>query len=526
MLHVVLSDYNQSIGPKEGPVDAHSIGLQTLDYGLLLADFESRHDVRGWPRQRMVHACLRAAILGGRLAAGHRLLSTRTLARELDVARNTVLYAYEQLMAEGLLLTSRRGTVVAQVAASAPAWEGRARTPSALSRRAQALTGMASPGVLVGAFALGVPALDAFPMPAWRRALDRAWRETGPFEFDYCDPAGLPVLRKAIADYLRAARGVRCDAEQVVVTNGTQASLELCVHLLTDAGDTAWIENPGYLGALSAFRGGQLRTVGIPVDEEGIAPGPGDWERTPPRLIYTSPSHQYPTGGVLGMRRRLALLDHASRAGAFIIEDDYDSEFRHDGPPLPAMQGLGPAAPVIYLGTFSKTMFPAMRTGFMVLPAGLADAARPALARLPMHGRVPEQRALAAFLNSGQFVQHLRRMRRLYRERRDALLEALDRHVGDLALVHGAGTGMHLSLRLPEPDRPEDRISDSGISDAALGAGIAVHCMTRHETGLRKTGWNGLLLGYSQVPAADIDAAVGRLASIARACALSVPARP
>jgi GntR family transcriptional regulator/MocR family aminotransferase len=482
-----------------------------MDYGLLLADFERHHDVSGWPRQRTVHACLRAAILGGRLAADHRLLSTRTLARELGIARNTVLYAYEQLMAEGLLATSRRGTVVAQVTASVAAGDSAERAPASLSRRAQALSSMAKPGVLAGAFALGVPALDAFPMAAWRRSLELAWRETDPFALDYCDPAGLPILRKAIAEYLQATRGVRCDAGQIVVTNGTQASLELCVRLFADAGDTAWIENPGYLGALSAFRGGQLRTVGIAVDEEGIAPGADDWERTPPRLIYTSPSHQYPSGGVLGMRRRLALLDSAGRAGALIIEDDYDSEFRHDGPPLPAMQGLGPCAPVIYLGTFSKTMFPAMRTGFMVLPPGLAEAARPALARMPMHGRVPEQRALAAFLSSGQFVQHLRRMRRLYRERRDALLDALDRHVGDRAAVHGAGTGMHLSLRFSDPDWRDDR-----ISDAALAAGIAVHCMTRHETGLRKTAWNGLLLGCSQVPATDIDDAVKRLAGIIR----------
>jgi GntR family transcriptional regulator/MocR family aminotransferase len=218
------------------------------------------------------------------------------------------------------------------------------------------------------------------------------------------------------------------------------------------------------------------------------------------------------------MRRRLSLLDHAGRAGALIIEDDYDSEFRHDGPPLPAMQGLAPSAPVIYLGTFSKTMFPAMRTGFMVLPPGLADAARPVLARMPMHGRVPEQRALAAFLGSGQFVQHLRRMRRLYRERRDALLDALDRHFGDTALVHGAGTGMHLSLRFADPAWRDDR-----VSDAAHAAGIVAHCLTRHETGLRKTGWNGLLLGYSQVPAAGIGAAVGRLAEIPFHAAKSHP---
>lgn len=481
-----------------------------MDYGLLLADFERHHEVAGWPRQRVIYACLRAAVLGGRLAAGQRLLSTRDLSRELGVARNTVLYAYEQLIAEELLLTSRRGTVVAPVAL--PAASEAAMNPAAptLSRRARALTGMPPPGTLAGAFAPGVPAIDAFPMAAWRRLLERAWRATPPFELDYCDARGLPELRSAIADYLRAARGLRCDAEQVVVTNGTQASLELCARLFADAGDTAWIESPGYLGALSAFRSGELRAVGIPVDQEGIAPSPADWRRAPPRLIYTSPSHQYPTGGALGMRRRLELLDKARRADALIIEDDYDSEFRYDGPPLPAMQGLEPSAPVIYLGTFSKTMFPAMRTGFMVLPGALAAAARPALARVAMHGRVPEQRALAAFLHEGHFVQHLRRMRRLYRERRDALLDALARHFGAAASVHGAGTGMHLALRFADPSWRDDQ-----VSDAALAAGIAAHALSRHASGLRKTPWNGIMLGYSQVPAQDMDDAVRRLARIA-----------
>jgi GntR family transcriptional regulator/MocR family aminotransferase len=482
-----------------------------MDYGLLLADFERHHEVAGWPRQRVIHACLRAAVLGGRLAAGHRLLSTRELARELGVARNTVLYAYEQLIAEELLTTSRRGTVVAPVALSTAVHADYRPAAPVLSRRARTLTDMAPPGTLAGAFAPGVPAIDAFPGAAWRRLLDRAWRETAAFDLDYCDPAGLPVLRGAIADYLRAARGLRCDAGQVVVTNGTQASLELCVRLFADAGDTAWIESPGYLGALSAFRSGQMRAVGIAVDEEGIAPTSADWRRSPPRLIYTSPSHQYPSGGVLGMRRRLELLSQARRTGSLIIEDDYDSEFRHDGPPLPAMQGLEPAAPVIYLGTFSKTMFPAMRTGFMVLPGGLAAAVRPALARLPTHGRVPEQRALAAFLHEGHFVQHLRRMRRLYRERRDALLEALDRHVGAAATVHGAGTGMHLSLRFADPDWRDDQ-----VSDALLSAGIAAHALSRHASGLLRTPWNGLLLGYSQVPASDVMDAVRRLAKVAR----------
>ncbi|HZX27458.1 MAG TPA: PLP-dependent aminotransferase family protein [Telluria sp.] len=483
-----------------------------MDYQLLLHDFERRQDCADWPRQRVIHQCLRAAILDGRLATGTRLHASRELARELGIARNTVLYAYEQLAAEGLLATNRRGTVVAPLAPASPRRPAPAAPRYALSGRAQGLRALPLPSSTSDAFASGVPALDVFPFAAWRRSLERAWRSLAPFDLDYGAPAGEPELRAAVADYLSSARGVRCDAEQVFVTPSTQASLDLCARCFADAGATAWIESPGYAGALAAFRAAQLRTVGIAVDGDGIAPSAQDWRRAPPRLIYTTPSHQYPTGGVLSMARRLDLLAHAQRAGALVIEDDYDSEFRHDGPPLAAMQGLVDDAPVIYLGTFSKTLFPALRTAYMVVPPSLVEPLRMAVARLPGHGRPADQRALADFIASGQFTQHLRRMRRLYRQRRDALLDALGRRLGDESVVEGASTGMHLALRLRDPD-----LSDVAVQAAASGRGIATQAISTHASGLRAHGWNGLLLGYAQVAEDRVDEKVRELAAAIRA---------
>jgi GntR family transcriptional regulator/MocR family aminotransferase len=274
-------------------------------------------------------------------------------------------------------------------------------------------------------------------------------------------------LRRAIADYLRASRGADCEPDQVFITGGTQDSLDLCARAFADPGDKAWIENPGYGGAWTAFRAAQLKVIGIPLDADGVVPQARDWQRHRPRLIYTTPSHQYPTGSVLSLERRIALIEQARAAGALIIEDDYDSEFRHDGPPLAAMQGLAPDAPVLYLGTFSKTMFPALRIGFMVVPRALAPPLRTLLAVPAPRGRTVEQRALAEFLRSGQFAMHLRRMRRLYRERRDALVAALERHVGTVATVHGGSAGMHLALQFNDP-----RLIDTDIAAQALEQGI------------------------------------------------------
>ena len=491
-----------------------------MDYALLLNAFERTHRERGWPRQRLLHECLRAAIRGGQLAPGTRLAATRVLAAELGLARNTVLYAYEQLASEGFVLPDRRGTVVAGNVGQ-PVVAPPAGSKDGLSRRAQHLRGVAGqdrnatvvfPADAMGAFAPGVPALDEFPQAQWRRMLDRAWRALTPRQLNYGDPAGEPQLRMAIADHLRAARGVVCDAGQVFITDGTQSSLDVCLRAFADQGDTLWIEHPGYGGALAAGRGAGLQVTGIVVDMDGIAPTDDDWNAAPPRLIYTTPSHQYPTGSVLSPARRMALLERARAAGALIIEDDYDSEFRHGGPPLAAMQGLVADAPVVYLGTFSKTMFPALRLAFIVVPAGLAGAFAQMQAQGATRGRVAEQLALAEFLRSGLFARHVRRMRRLYCQRRDALSEALQRHACAGAVIHGGTAGMHLALRFQDV-----QWDDLALSRRAAQDGIVALALSAHGTGDRMgegAGWNGFLLGYAQVPAENMDGLARRLGAL------------
>jgi GntR family transcriptional regulator/MocR family aminotransferase len=440
------------------------------------------------------------------LAPGTRLVATRALASELGVARNTVLYAYEQLACEGFVLPDRRGTVVADIVPL------RHRTttmaPAGLARRAQNLRHMSNASQEAGAFVPGVPDLHAFPLALWRRLLDRAWRSLDPVQLNYGDTAGEPVLRMAIADYLRASRGVVCEADQVFITDGSQATLDLCARACADEGETVWIERPGYGGALAAFRAAGLAIEEIPLDDEGMAPSLQDWKARRPKLIYTTPSHQYPVGSVLSLARRMALIDGARRAGALIIEDDYDSEFRHDGPPLAAMQGLAPDAPVLYCGTFSKTMFPGLRIGYLVVPPDLAPAMALMRAQSAAAGRTAEQLALAEFLTSGQFALHLRRMRRLYRERRDALVAALQRHLGPVAQIHGASAGMHLSLRLP------DTLPDEMIRARARQEGIVVNALSSHAVQRGGGQWNGLMLGYAQVPAARMEGLVKRLAAV------------
>ena len=474
----------------------------------MLAQFSSARDVSHWSRQRVLHECLRDAIRSGTLASGARLLATRALAAELGVARNSVLYAYDQLATEGYVRPDRRGTVVAPLRSPAVAQRAPA-LGSTLSRRASALRTLAPPSDVTGAFAPGVPALDEFPLAVWRRLLERAWREARGAALNYGDPAGEPALRSAIAEHLHAARGAQCSMDQVFITAGTQSSLDLCARVFADAGDKAWIENPGYGGALAALRGAQLKVVGIATDHAGIAPSATDWRRHRPKLIYTTPSHQYPTGSVLTLERRLALIAQARSAGALLIEDDYDSEFRHDGPPLPAMQGLAADAPVLYLGTFSKTMFPALRIAFMVVPGALAEPLQAVLLRSAPAGRIAEQLALAQFLRNGQFALHLRRMRRLYRQRRDALVAALDTHLGGAGTVHGGSAGMHLAFQFNDP-----QLDDRALSQAALKAGIVAPALGAHATGSRANGWNGFLLGYAQVPAEQMDALVQALARI------------
>ncbi|RQS06029.1 PLP-dependent aminotransferase family protein [Burkholderia sp. Bp8991] len=475
-----------------------------MDYALLLSTFEREagpHAATRMSQQQRLYACLRDAILSGRIAEGTRLAASRTLADELGIARNSVLYAYERLASEGFVTGTRQGTVVArmglrgsQVAAAASAG-----ATAALSRRV-AQAERATSGLDESLpFMPGVPAVDAFPLAQWRRCVERAWRSAGPAQLGYQSAEGDAVLRDAIAGYLRASRGVRCDAAQVIVTDGTQGALDLCARALADVGDVAWIENPGYHGARNAFLAADLRVEPIGVDAQGLAPHPDDWRDRPPKLVYITPSHQYPLGAVMSLERRLALVAQARAAGAWIVEDDYDSEFRHHGTPHAAVQGLADDAPVIYLGTFSKVMFPALRLGFMVVPPALAQPLRDAAGALMLQGRAVEQRALADFIDAGHFTRHLRRMRRVYAERRDALHDALARRLNTRLTVSGGAGGMHLSARLDVP------VADTELSRVAQAHGLILRPLSSFCLPGTAAGYNGLVLGYGGVPAERMD---------------------
>ncbi|WP_313462928.1 PLP-dependent aminotransferase family protein [Achromobacter sp.] len=464
------------------------------------------------PRQRQLIQRLKLAILAGQLPAGGKLPSSRALSEDLDISRNTVLIAYEQLTAEGYVIADRQGTRVAPLSATASnAARQAAPPPAKASFTAKRLSRIVSTRYLHdGSLPMtpGTPALTQFPVNAWRRAQDRALQAAPATTLGYGHPVGEPALREAIAQYLRVSRGVRCDASRIVITEGAQGALALCVQLLTNPGDTAWLEDPGYRGAKSAFHAGDLDVVAMRVDADGMVIPESAWQTCPPRLIQTTPSHQYPTGAVLSVARRLDLLDRARRAGAWIIEDDYDSEFRHQGEPIAAMQGLLPDAPVLYVGTFSKTMFPALRLGFLVLPETIAAQAMPSVIEMLRGGHRLEQLTMAAFIDNGQFSRHLGRMRRLYRERQAALRDALATHLEIDHEVLGGHSGLHLTVRLPPA------FSDVAIVEQARKLGMNPGALSSFAITPRAED-NGLVIGYGNTGAERFPALVGRLREVA-----------
>jgi GntR family transcriptional regulator/MocR family aminotransferase len=472
------------------------------------------------PLHRQLYEGIRDAVLAGRLSAGARLPSTRALAADLDISRNTVAGAFDQLLAEGYIEgRPGAGTFVArelpdELLRVSPAIRtpSRSRVPAPrLSARGRMLAATpvapaAREGASACAFRPGIPALDAFPRDLWSRIAARQYRQSKFDLFSYGNPAGHPPLRRAIAEYIRAARGVNCSWEQVIVTSGSQQALDLAARVLLDPGDTAWVEDPGYFGARGAWTAAGVRCVPVPVDGEGLSVAQGEQLARQARMTYVSPSHQYPLGVTMSLARRMALLAWARRRGAWIAEDDYDSEFRYAGRPLAALQGLDHAGRVIYIGTFSKVLFPALRLGYMVVPAGAVDAFAAARALADRHPPGPSQALVAEFLTEGHFARHIRRMRTLYAERQSALLAAAQREWSGLFEVSPAAAGMHLLAWLPK------RSNDRDISNRAAAAGIVAPPLSAYYHRAASAP-PALLLGYSALNARKIQEAVRRLAA-------------
>lgn len=449
---------------------------------------------------------LRQWITDGQLPAGQRLPASRDLARSLRLGRNTVLDAYEQLQAEGYLTTRPgAGTYVCQLFTAEPPRAAAPTRPARLSARGQALFAHCRDDEETGAFVPCIPDVQAFPHQQWQRLLGQHQRRAPRQDLNYQYEGGLPALRQALADYLRLSRAVRCDPDRILITQGTQQSLALCAQLLADAGDPVWTEEPGYPGARAAFYSAGLDLVPAPVDEQGLAPDRVADPR-PPRLIYTTPSYQYPCGVTMPLSRRLALLARAERDNAWIIEDDYDSEFRYASQPLPAMQGLSRDERVIYLGTMSKVMYPGLRLGYLVVPEPLVDAFRAAGARLYPEGHYPLQAALADFIGQGGFARHVRRMRELYFSRQQALRAALSGSAAEICTLSPGGAGMHLTAWLPPG------YDDNALSREAARRRIWLSTLSRHYAGPARQP--GLVLGYAAVGEAEIRRGVEVIAAL------------
>jgi GntR family transcriptional regulator/MocR family aminotransferase len=470
----------------------------------------------GEPLQEQLYRRIREDILAGRLAAGTRLPPTRGLAREAGVARNTVVVTYERLLHEGYLVSrTGSGTRVAELPPEAllsvrsPGPASRAvGSPARLSARGAAVVRARRAAHDPGrrAFQPGLPELRQFPHGLWARLLQRHARRPPRGSLGYGHAAGLPALRASIASHVGAVRGVVCDPEQVIVVAGAQAGLDLVCRLLLDPGDEAWIENPGYLGARGALCGAGAVLVPIRVDADGLDVRAGAARAPRARLVYTTPSHQFPLGVTMSLPRRLALLDWAAHAGAWVVEDDYDSEYRYAGRPLPAMQGLDAGGRVIYLGTFSKTMFPALRAGWVVVPKLLARHFAVAI-RNTGHG-VPAvvQAALADFIDEGHFATHVRRMRGLYAKRQAALVAAAGRYLDGRLVVAPAEAGMQIAARLPAGS------DDRALSAALDAAGIVAPPLSDYALG--RPPVRGLFLGYAGVPEREIAGAVQTLGRV------------
>ncbi|TCG05540.1 DNA-binding protein [Paraburkholderia steynii] len=456
---------------------------------------------------------LREAISTEKLKPGERLPSTRALAISLDVARGTVTEAFGQLISEGYLEARiGAGTLVSR-AWKEPEWRtrppafqsspgGASSLPNTVARYAAAARALrAMPAV---PFSIAVPKGDVALDDTWRRLSNKIRATQAAAPTTYGDPAGLSSLREAVADYVRKSRAVTCTAANVIITSGTQQGLYLASRVLLRAGDVAWAENPAYPGLTAVLADSQADLFRLPVDSSGMDLAHGISKFPPARAVFVTPSHQYPLGMPLSMPRRAALLTWARENDAWIVEDDYDSELRYAGHPFPSMQGLDPAR-VIYLGTYSKVLAPSLRLGYAVVPDPLVDAFAGARALIDRHSPIADQHVISAFMRDGHFETHVRRIRRIYAQRRAMLLDELGRQIPAVE-IQPSDQGMHIVAWLPEGT------DDCLIAEMAYMAGIAVRAITPMYEG--PSPRPGLMLGFGGFSESQLREGVAKLKAI------------
>lgn len=482
----------------------------------LLQNFDPAGDS---PAYHRLYKLICRSILEGYLAAGTRLPSSRDLATELGIARNTVLQVYDQLSEEGYVHAGvGRGTYVQDISQDLLEPVARGGEDHAdPAQRAGGLHGLSRRGRTVvsrlgfsnrqaGAFMPGIPDVREFPLKTWSRIQNRLWRSEPWDLMRYAPAGGYGPARQAISDYLGSVRAVRSTAQQVIMTTGIHQAIDVAARLLCDPGDTVWIEEPAYWGVRNLLTAAGLRLVPIRVDDEGIWPGEAERAR-PPRLIVVAPSHQYPLGMVMSLARRRMLLDYARQMSCWVLEDDYDSEFRYGTRPLSSLQGMDEAGRVLYAGSFSKTLCPGLRVGFLVAPESVAGIFADAVAELYREGNMMNQAVLAEFIREGHLGQHIRRVRRRYAERRTCLIEEIRRHFGQTLDVVGGDAGLHLILGLP------DGVDDTLVVHDALQQGVVTRPLSTYYLE-RAHARPGLLLGYAGVTPEEIRPAFDTLARV------------
>jgi GntR family transcriptional regulator/MocR family aminotransferase len=468
----------------------------------------------GTPAYRWLYEVLRGDILAGRLRPGARLPATRELAARAAVARGTVVAAFEQLVAEGYAEGSvGSGTYVSRVlpeelleagrpAGRAVAESDRRRRLSGLARRARLFTGFDERPTR--AFRLHLPAVDLFPTTLWAQVASRHWRRATASQLTRCDPLGYRPLREALTDYLAISRGVRTAWQQVMITSGSQEALDLAARVLVDPGDRVAIEDPGYTGAWRVFEAAGAKLVTLPVDHQGATLAGRALAGT--RLVYTTPAHQFPLGVTMTLARRLELLDWARRAGGLVFEDDYDSEYRYSGRPVPALQGLDEAGTVLFAGSFNKVLFPSLRLGYLVLPDDLVEPFTVVKSLNNRHAQLLEQVIVCEWITAGHFGRHLRRMREVYAERLSILLDEGRKRLGERLELSAIEAGLQTTGRLLG--------GLEGAEVERLAAAREVEVSSLHHSARRRLPYEGLQLGFAAVDPRELRRGVRELAAV------------